>query len=181
MKLFHLNEDYEVVPEQETIMLVPEFAALWTLAYNKREGDRDGRKRYRARKELLYLYFFCDYRSEYSELSISERHEAAMDSADLFADYKVSEQLQAAMDKYFAIQETRELKLLGSAYGVIDRLRAYFDEVLITDSNAKGVVDNISKMGGILAGLKKLEEQVRKQHAQDGKIRGSGEKGFLDN
>jgi hypothetical protein len=77
MQLFHLNSDYEVEPEKDTIMLVPEFAALWTLVYNKQEGDRNGRNRNRARAELVYLYFKNDYRSEYSQLSDAERNEAS--------------------------------------------------------------------------------------------------------
>ncbi len=181
MKLFQLDDEYNVVPEQETIMLVPEFAALWALAYNRQEHDFDGRKRHRARKELVYIYFLCDYRSEYSELSHAERNEAALDAADLSQDYRRSDILQGAIAKYITIQETRELKLLNSAYGVIDKLRTYFDDLVISDSNSKSVIDNIAKTGGVLAGLKKLEEQVRKQHGQDGKIRGGQDKGFLDN
>ena len=180
MQLFHLNSDYEVEPEKETIMLVPEFAALWTLVYNKQDGDRGGRQRLRARKELVYIYFRNDYRSEYSELSDVERNEASLDAADLPSDYPISSTLQRAIDKYTSIQETRELKLLNSAYGVIDKLRAYYDDIVISDANSKSVIDNIGKTGSVLAGLKKLEDQVRKQHGQDGKIRGGQDKGYLD-
>ncbi len=181
MKLFTLDENYNVVPEHDTIMLVPEFATLWTLVYNKQPRDFNGRKRDRGRKEMVYLYFYCDYRSEYSELSDSERHQAAIDSAGLPEGYNISDELRAAMDRYISLQESPELKLLSSAYGVIERLRIYLDTVEVTDANSKIIIDNLSKMGGLLNGLKKLEEQVRKQHSQDGRIRGDSEKGYLDN
>jgi len=179
MKLFKLDDEYEIEPEQETILLVPEFKVLWSLAYNKQEGDRDGRSRKRGRSELVYLYFYCDYRSEFSELSNEERKEAAMDAAGLDPNHTIGTELRNARDKYLELQETRELKLLNSAYGVVDKLRLYFEQIEVTDTNAKSVVDNLSKLGPVLAGVKKLEEQVRKAQGGDGKIRGSGERGFL--
>ena len=45
MKLFRLNEAYEAVPEQDTIMLVPEFAALWKVKYNISDKDYRGSDR----------------------------------------------------------------------------------------------------------------------------------------
>jgi len=180
MKLFRLDAEYEIEPEQETILLVPEFKVIWSLAYNKQEGDRDGRSRKRGRAELVYLYFYCDYRSEFSELSDVERKEAAMDSAGLNPDYTLSGELGAARDKYIELQETRELKLLNSAYGVVDKLRLYFEQIEITDTNSKSTIDNLSKLGPVLAGVKKLEDQVRKAQGNAGKARGGGERGFLD-
>jgi len=180
MRLFHLNEQYEVLPEQETVMLVPEFKNLWELNYNKQTGDAQGRQRTRGKAELAYLYFYCDYRSEFSELTNSERKEEALNASGLDPNYKISETLLTAQKKYLKMQETRELKLLTSAYGVIDKLQIYFDAVEIRDGNSKSVIENLSKLGNVLNGLKKLEEQVRKQQRSDGKIRGDQEKGFLD-
>ncbi len=180
MKLFKLNSDYDVEPEKETIMLIPEFAELWKLKYNVGPNDSDGRDRKRGIAEIIYLYFFCDYRSEFSELSVSERKEAALNAAGLDGDYKISGTLKGAEQKYLQMQETRELKLLKSAYGTIDKLQAYFDEITIDDKNAKNTLENLSKLGAVLTGLKKLEEQVQKQEQKDGGSRGGAEKGFLD-
>ncbi len=180
MKLFRLNAEYEIEPEKDTIMLVPEFAALWTLKYNKGTGDHDGRERKRGQAELTFLYFYCDYRSEFSELNVSERKEAALNAAGLPEDYAISGTLDAARVKYLEMQETRELKLLTSAYGTIDKLRDYFDNVVIDDKNAKNTLESLAKVGTVLTGLKKLEEQVRKQEQKEGGIRGDSEKGFLD-
>lgn len=179
MKLFKLNGDYDVVPEKDTIMLIPEFKAMWVMRYNHQDGDLEGRARKRALAEFQFLYFFCDYRSEFSELTVSERREAALNAAGLDPEYKFSSELTLAQEKYFSMQETRELKLLQAAYGVIDKLQVYFDAVDVDDSNAKAVIDNLSKLGATLQGLKKLEEQVRKQEQKDGGTRGSGERGFL--
>jgi hypothetical protein len=180
MKLFKLDNEYNVMPEKDTVMMVPEFAILWTLRYNKTEKDHDGRKRFRARAELQYLYFFCDYQSEFAELSDPERKESALDSAGLSDDYKLSPELIEAEQKYFFMQETRELKLLKSAYGTIDKLREYFDDVVIDDKNAKSLIDNLSKLGATLEGLEKLESRVKKKESKAQGHRGNADKGFLD-
>jgi hypothetical protein len=180
MKLFKLDNEYNVMPEKDTVMMVPEFAALWTLRYNSDDKDADGRKRFRGRAELQYLYFFCDYQSEFAELSGPERKEAALNSAGLPETYRLSPELIAAEEKYQFMQETRELKLLKSAYGTIDKLRVYFDEVDVDDKNSKSLIDNIAKLGQVLEGLEKLEQRVKKKESKSGGHRGSAEKGFLD-
>jgi hypothetical protein len=180
MKLFRLNEDYEAVPEKDTIMLVPEFAKLWTVKYNRMPGDVKGIDRRRGKAEILYLYFYCDYRSEFSELSDQERREAALDAAGLDYEYKISAELKDAEAKYIAMQETRELKLIKAAYNKVDRLQEYMnskDE--IDDDNYKAAMDSISKIGNLLKGLKELEIQVRKQESGNKGIRGGQESGFL--
>ena len=180
MKLFKLDNEYNVVPEKDTVMMVPEFAILWTLKYNKNDRDSDGRKRYRGRAELQYLYFFGDYQSEFAELSEPERKEAALNSASLEETYRLSPELIAAEEKYFFMQETRELKLLKSAYGTIDKLRQYFDDIEIDDKNAKSLIENIGKLGATLEGLEKLEQRVKKKEGKASGHRGTAEKGFLD-
>lgn len=179
MKLFKLNSEYEVIPEKDTIMMVPEFKALWVIRYNAGTGDVDGRLRKRGKAEIQYLYFYCDYQSEFSELSDSERKEAAINAAGLAEDYRLSPELLAAEEKYFHMQETRELKLLNSAYNTIDKLRQYFDDVEIDDKNSKTLIDNLSKLGQVLDGLEKLESRVRKKESKTQGIRGTSEPGFL--
>ena len=181
VNLFTLDQEYKVVPERETIMLIPEFAALWDKQYNAGSGRRpgDGRNRARARREITFLYFYCDYRSEFSQFSDQEKKAAALHAAGLPADYRISPRLQAAIDKYLEIQETRELKLLKAAYDTIDKLREYFENVEITDDNAGQIINNMGKIGGLLNGLKTLEEQVRKQQIGTGKVRGDHETGLL--
>lgn len=179
MRLLRVNEDFEVIPERETLVLIPEFAELFSLNYNKQPGDVQGRKRERVKSELIYMYFMYDFRSEYDSLDESEKHEQAMRAADLSVDYEISPQLKAAIDKFCELQDTRELKLLRSAYGVADKLRTYFDTVEVDDTNAKNLIDNMSKIGNVLDSLKKVEASVKKALSGNKRIRGDQVKGRL--
>lgn len=180
MKLFKLNNEYEVVPEKDTIMLVPEFKALWMVKYNSMPGDIKGLDRRRGKMEIQYLYFFCDYRSEFSELPIGERREQALNAAGMDHDYRISDELKAAEEKYLAMQETRELRLVRAAFNKVDKLSAYMNSnVEIDDDNYKASMDAVTKVGNMLKGLKELEMQLKKQEAGGKRIRGDQESGFL--
>jgi hypothetical protein len=177
MRLLRINENFEVIPERETLAIIPEFAELFTLNYNKQEGDVQGRKRERAKAELIYIYFMYDFRSEYANLDEEERHEQSMHAAGFPVDYDISKQLTAAIEKFRELQDTEELKLLRSAYGVATKLRTYFDTVEVDDTNAKSLIDNMSKIGNVLESLKKVEESVKKALSGNKRIRGDQVKG----
>ncbi len=180
MKLFKLDSGYGVIPEKDTIMLIPEFYALWTLKYNKMTGDRKGFERRKGVREIVYLYFYCDYRSEFSELDNNDKHQAALDAAGLPDNYRFTEELDKAVVKYLQMQETRELKLLNSAYNVIDKLREMMDGIeIIDEENQRSAIESVVKIGALLKGVKELEKQVRKQEGERGSIRGDAEEGFL--
>lgn len=179
MKLLRLNDNYEAEIERETLALIPEFAALFTLNYNKADGDIDGRKRYRARAELTWMYFMYDYRSEYAELPDDERHAQAMAAANLPEDYRISSQLEAAAQKFQSLQNTRELRMLTASRKAADRVEKYLLETEITNNNVKTVKSTIDGIGATIEGLKKLEEQVRKAERADSRTRGDHERGRL--
>jgi hypothetical protein len=114
MKLFRL-ENYEIKLNKDEALLIPEFAALFTLKYNKKTaGDVDGRKRVRAFKELTYLYFMIDYKSEHVNYTNEERHVKSLEDSGLEENYTISKELRDAMQRYDQMQQTLSLKALSS-------------------------------------------------------------------
>lgn len=113
MKLFRI-ENFQAVVNDEEVMLIPEFKAMFELKYNKGKGDHDGRKRVRAFKELTYIYFMADYGSEYANFSPKERHREALEAADLPEKYKISAILKKAMETYEKLQRTLSIKALSA-------------------------------------------------------------------
>lgn len=82
----------------------------------KEKGDYDGRKKYRATKELSFIYFYCDYRSPYIDnYSISERVEPIKDALDLPNDWKIDDVVSEGIERYNREQETQTLKVLESS------------------------------------------------------------------
>lgn len=172
MKLFRINEDYEIVPEKDTLYLIPEFNALFSLNYNKQSGDNQGRKRMRAKYELIFIYFAYDYRSEYSDLDEEERISEARKAAGFDENYKISKELQTAIDKFIYLQDSKELRLLKTARDTVDKIRNYLEDTEISSNNIKDVVSTLSGLGKLLISLGQLETSVKKAMQQGNRTRG---------
>jgi len=112
-------------------------------------------------KELAYVYFMCDHRSPYAVYDLEARHDEV--TLGVYGkDYKVSTKVQAACSTYRKLKETSAVTV---------------DLTLMDDNgrpifHAKDLVANLSKMGDVVDGLSKLEEQVAKQEQINTNTRG---------
>ena len=121
-------------------------------------------------QELAYVYYMCDHRSPFAVYDEEKRVEEVVKSI-FKKKYKISSKMNAACDKYKELTETSAVKLLKAARASVTKLEKYFRNIDLTmmDDNgrlmfsAKDLVQNLSKMGDVINGLSKLEEQVKKE------------------
>lgn len=189
MKLFIL-EDNNIIINKEEILLVKEFADVFTLKFNTgQDGDKDGRKRFRAHKLFTYTYLMYDWQSPYSDYSDKERKEAALEDSELELKVLELEESQALFNKYLELQDTRLTKLLKSAYRAADELRLYFTLVDLQERDvesgkpifsAKDLMSNLATMAKTVESLQQLEHMVKKEQEQTKSLRGGGEAGMFD-
>ena len=149
MDLLTISEN-QVIPSAYTLT-IPEFKVLST-------------------QELAYVYYICDHKSPFAVYDEERREEEVI--KNIFKKkYKVSSKMKAACDKYKELTETSAVKLLKAARASVTKLEKYFRNIDLTmmDDNgrlmfsAKDLVQNLSKMGDVINGLSKLEEQVKKE------------------
>lgn len=173
---------------RDELELIPEFAALFTRKYNSSvEGDMDGRKRLRAQKELVYLWFTYSLSSPFKEYSDDERRSEALACAELPTTFRESPELRAAIDKYLSINESRVLKLIRSANKVIDKLRGFFEAVDFTQKAENGqliykpseVMKAIIDLDKVAVGLEKLEQREKNEVKEGSTNRGAQEDGWI--
>ena len=134
--------DNKVIPSAYTLA-IPEFKALNVL-------------------ELAYVYYMCDHRSPFAVYDEEKREEEVLQSV-FKKKYTISSKMKAACTKY--------KELIKSARASVTKLEQYFRDIDLTmmDDNgrlmfsAKDLVQNLSKMGDVINGLSKLEEQVKKE------------------
>lgn len=187
MDLFRI-ENYKAVINKKDVLLIPEFKVMLELKYNIQKGDHQGRLRNRAFKEFTFIYFYVDYKSDYSNYTEKERKTESLKAAELPEDYEISKELEAAIEKYKELQETRALKLLNSANGAIDKIRLFYDGLDFTEEDSNGklkhdpnrVLTSINGLSKTLESLEKLEKRVKQSLKQDLGVRGDGEGGFFE-
>ena len=178
-------EDYVPRLSDETL-LIEEFRVLHTMAYNKRKGDVQGRNRIRAIQECRYIYHMYDYRSEFSEYEDDERKVEALTSSELEENYTISDQMQACIDIFIKLQNTRMLKTLVTAEKTLDKIRSYYDGVNFNEVDEKGalvhkpkdIMASITDLGNVNKKLSDLRKQVKAELKETASLRGDHEGGF---
>jgi len=116
------------------------------------DGDYDGRKKYKALREFLYMYMLLDPRSMYYNLPYSERHKKAKIHAGFHNTWAPDEVLKEAM-----IQYEIDLKLDAVANAYIAAERNYFN-----------TAEDINEMQNNLSELKRLIKSTMNQLVAEG-------------
>ena len=139
---FFRMEDGKLVLDKDEIRTVPEFRRI--LERDKgSEGDVDGRKKFRAEKEFLYIYNFIDLRSWLNKggYGEKEKHLKALKEADLEEGFRPDNDLKSAIRKYGEIQEAT-LPTLTTISTLIRGLKT-------GDAIANSIIGNIETQLGL--------------------------------
>jgi hypothetical protein len=186
-KIFTL-EGNDLTINKPEVLLIPEFATLWNIDRNKCKEDKTGKERLLASKELKYIWLSQDFTSNYQEMSLMDRIQTSLDDSGLTAAQAGIPEMVAAINRYNQLQDTKTIRLLKSAYLVIDKLEDFFKTVDLTerdDNNklvhsSKDAIANLSNLGKVVEGLETLEYQVKKEKQAEKAIRGDASPGLYD-
>jgi len=187
MKLFR-EENFQVVIETEA-RIIPEFKKIIV-------NDKDRKKR-TAFKYLSFIYFMCDYRSPYSIYPEAERKRRLLE--DLKIDTAITDDVKRGMDKYNNLQRTPTISALKAikeglltSSKVINALNEQIQIALDTvdgdeDKDVGSIMRDVKRLLEVSEQLPKaidtinsLEEKVKKEEANESKIRGGGTKGLFE-
>jgi hypothetical protein len=161
---------------------IPAFRDLITRDRGSK-GDSQGRKKLQAARELAYIYFMENPKSQYMALPEDKREERVINA--VFPEpWKPDKAVQKAREVYRQSVDTIAVKLLKSSYKAVHQLRDYFENLDLSerdDNNkpvhkATDVMKSLADLGRVVDGLEKLEERVRAESKSDeGNIRGGVE------
>ncbi|UCD06857.1 MAG: hypothetical protein JSW41_03385 [Candidatus Aenigmatarchaeota archaeon] len=185
--------DGKPVPTDDCLAMAS-MQALFTLAYNKGPGDHDGRKRVRGNKEMVYIYYMCDYRSEFENYPDTTRNEESLVAAGLPVDHPTSAELLQAMGEFSHHIRSGNviLGLLETARKSVHKVKDFFDQVNVTIEDTDKidviekktaivgkVMDNLGKIPKVIKDLNTIEEEVKKEVNHSSRIQGGAQKGRL--
>ena len=191
MKIFLFDNGInEVVLNEPEVLLIKEFAALWTNERNITKEDKTGKLKTRAFREFKYIWLMIDWASPYSDYTEQERHQECLKDAELTDKEWADPVFRTACRKYRELQNSsRSLKLIKSAQGIVDKITDYFDSIDLTERDevtgkpifkTKDVMTEMQTVSKVVEELKTLEYMYKKEQEAESDIRGGSETGFMD-
>lgn len=164
MKIFSLDKDYEIVWEPQVLLLEP-FSKLF-----KRDKSENKTK---ANKEMAFVYFFCDIRSDYAiYIDPEEKTKVLKKELKFSSNWKPDKVLNEAIEFYRKRSKSTISKILEDstyvANKVSEKLREAVDEDLEIGDLDK-VLNGLNKIPNVIKAIKIAEKEVLKEieEAQD--------------
>jgi hypothetical protein len=145
MKLFELTDKYEVQVSEEAWALVP-FKELL-----KKDKSKD---KTTAVKEMTFIFFYCDLRSDYQDiLDDEERAEAIKKDVKLPVRWKIDAKVQAAIDFYKVRMTTITSRLLSNSLYIANKVSNVMKTVVEEDDVD---IDKLAKVTKALQDIPKV-------------------------
>ncbi len=155
-----------------------------SLKYNKRNGDLDGRKRYRALEELKYLHLAYSTKSPYRDYSDNERLEESKKDCGFSSNWEESTELKLLIPKFIKGTTSKLARLLQTTESVLDKLDSYYKTIdfsLGAENRVepKEVIESLNKLPKLAQTLQELERQVKTGSVGTTKSKGDHETGWI--
>lgn len=164
MKIFELNPHTYLVEFAPQALLLKPFREIW---------DNDTcKEKTNASRELAYVYFMCDQRSDHSIiLDESERHEIVIHDLELGEHWIRPQYVTEAMDYYKKMSQTTSTKLLDSTRAVVQKISKFLDDVDPDERGKDGkpvfsinqIVSSVEKVPKLIKSLNEIEKEVIKE------------------
>ena len=165
---------------------------MWGLIPFKKILKRDkSRDKDRALKEMLFIYYYSDIKSDYLIIESKFRIEEIKKDIGLPEDWKIDSVLQEAIDFY----EERSLTVVGKLYknalAAANDISEYLTKTkeLLEERDERGkpvttlttIVGGISKIKTVMQDLKAAEKELIKERIEtEGKMKGKQSMGMFE-
>lgn len=172
-------EGYNLTIDPMLLALKP-FKALWV-------RDKTEKKE-RAIREIAYIYFMEDPRSDYQYITDREEREKQIREGEgIRPSWKPDSTVQEAQKLYASFKTTSALLLEDTRYAV-DKLRKQLREIDLNATDDKGkpiytlniITSTIKQIPGLVKDLDEAERTLAKEIAQSDKVRGAQEKSLYE-
>ena len=180
MKLFKLNVDSYEIEWEESVLLLTPFAAIFKRDKTKHKD--------RANKELAYVWFFSDIKSDYQQIfDEKERSEAIVADLALNKTWKPDKVIEEAIEYYKKMSKTISSQLVEDSYQAVSKVSEYLRDVNLEETiivngkvkpkhDVKKVAETIRLVPQLLEALKAAEAAyLKERNDSEGRSKGSKE------
>lgn len=174
MKLLNI-ENYQIKVADEALLVKP--------IRNLFNADKSKTKE-KFYTECSIIFFMADPRSSYGHIvNEDERFEAVKAQEGLPKNYKVTPELQLAIDTYKQLTTTISSQLLEDTYVAIDKLRKFLRDINLYAVDDKGkplytissITSAIKAIPQLTKDIQEAEKQVNSDVLEIGRKRGGNE------
>ena len=191
MKFFvYDKKTNNVVVNQPEVLLIKEFADLWTNERNACPEDPSGEKRLRAFRELVYIYMAIDWGAPGNKDTSANRLKYAKEASQLTEEEENDPVFRAACRKYQELQDNSSIigKVVETYKNNVHKMRVFIDNIDYTERKATGdpvfrIKDTLSEMQNLskaLAALQDLEQKYKEEQQEQTGLRGGVKPGMFD-
>lgn len=184
------NELNQVEINTEEILLIKEFADLFTTSRNKTKEDPTGVGKTRAYREFTYIWLMLDWKSPYADYPEQLRHKDVIVDAGLTEAEYNDPLFRAACRKYRELQESSlTIKMFQAAQNTVIKFIDYFNSIDPQERDpvtgkpifkVKDIMSEVKGLAEVNANLKDLEAQVKREQEPDNEVLGGVEGGYMD-
>lgn len=184
MTLLEIGPDFKIMLNKEWLLMIPQFKKLIHRDRGS-EGDHDGRKKYKAIRELTYIYHQIDPRSPLENTDMDgERREKALQYAEL-REKDIDKEVIEALDEYEYLLSISvpTLPLLRASKRTLHKLVEHFENIDFTAKDKLGRqlhspmdhIKNVSGLSKLHKEIQAFEEVVMSELKQVKQARGKAE------
>lgn len=160
MKLFELSKDWVLNVSEEA----------WGIPVFKKILDKDKSKgKEKALKEMLFIYFYCDIKSDYIITPEESRVTEIKKDIGLPTNWEISKELQAAIDFYNKHNKSIVMKLYESSVQSANDVAEYLKntKTLLDERNEKGMpITNVSQITSALKGVPTIMKDLKSAYKE---------------
>ena len=176
------SAENKIIINEPEILLVKEFADLWTNERNICKEDPTGKKKLRGFRELIYIYMAIDWGAPGSKDTPANRHKYALEASQLTDEEYNDPVFKAACKKYQYLQNSSSVigQMVETYTNNIHKMQIFIDSIDYNERTDTGmpvfrIKDTLTEMQNLskaLQALKELEAQYKEEQDEASGLRG---------
>ena len=184
------SAENKIIINEPEILLVKEFADLWTNERNICKEDPTGKKKLRGFRELIYIYMAIDWGAPGSKDTPANRHKYALEASQLTDEEYNDPVFKAACKKYQYLQNSSSVigQMVETYTNNIHKMQISIDSIDYNERTDTGmpvfkIKDTLTEMQSLskaLQALKELEAQYKEEQDEASGLRGDTVAGLFD-
>ena len=184
------NTENNIIVNEPEILLIKEFADLWTDDRNKCKEDPTGKKRLKAFRELVYIYLAIDWGAPGSKDTPENRRQQALEASRLTEEELEDPVFLAACKKYQELQDSSSTigPMIQMFRNKLYEIKSFIESIDYnerTDSGTpvfkvKDTFDTMQQLSKVMTSLKQLEAEYKEEQDEVSGLRGDTMPGAHD-